>query len=89
MVPRPTTPPSAIATNEQHRESPVKIIPEGGASEASGGAGLGGGEEEPAIKLNTDHLSASQQAVVNTLEQAGVVSGEIGKGSIDYGSKNR
>ena len=84
MVPRLTTPPNAIATNDiiqQHHESPVKIIPEGEASGATG-AGLGG-EGETAIKLNTDHLTASQQAVVNTLEQAGVVSKEVGKGSID------
>ena len=83
VVPRPTTPPNAIATNDiiqQHRESPVKIIPEGGASGASG-AGLGGADGEAAIKLNTDHLTASQQVVVNTLEQSGVVS-VIGKGSI-------
>lgn len=79
MVPRPTTPPNAIATNgiiQQHRESPVKIIPEGGASGASG-AGLGDGDGEAAIKLNTDHLTASQQVVVNTLEQSGVVSGLV------------
>lgn len=80
MVPRPTTPPNVIATNDiiqQHRESPVKIIPEGGASGATG-AGVGAeGEGEAAIKLNTEHLTASQQAVVNTLEQAGVVSGVL------------
>jgi hypothetical protein len=82
VVPRPTTPPNAIATRDiiqQHRESPVKIIPEGEASGASG-VGLGGGDGESAVKLNTDHLSASQQAVMNTLEQAGVVSWE-GRGN--------
>ena len=74
---RATTPPDVVATNDviqQHRESPVKIIPEGEASVAAGGAGLGDGEGETAIKLNTDNLSASQQAVVMTLEEAGVVS---------------
>ena len=48
------------------------IIPGGGASGATG-TGEGGGDE--VISLNTEHLTPSQQAVMATMEEAGVVSG--------------
>ena len=53
--------------------SPVRIIPEGGASVsgAVGTGGVAGGDE--VISLNTEGLTPSQQAVMSQLEEAGMV----------------
>ena len=88
MHPQSNTPPIVVETRDIHQQQPSPVKVEGGASVVMAAhSGAAGGVDE-VLPLKTEQLTATQQAVVSSMEAAGVVSWrDREKGGVNGGAR--